>query len=252
VGPARLRGAGGNDSGFLQQVAGIRNVSFVDLEMSGFGLRGVECFVGTRVIGGYYHHNGRNGIGCGLEAAGGLLIDGVEVAFNGNPGELGIGGGGMKFARGHGIVVRNSYVHDNIGNGIWCDVQCGDYTVVDNRVIANTRKGIHYEKSGESDEVINYVGSAYIARNIVKGNGTEGRVSADAGIRGVSSKNMLIEDNIFGGNYNRNGIKVTQDDRLSGEKHGWIVSKVVIRNNIMNGEKVEDCSLVGETCSGNR
>jgi hypothetical protein len=65
-----------------------------------------------------------------------------------------------------------------------------------------------------------FVGTAYVARNLIQDNGWEGRQYADAGIAAVSSKNVLIEDNIFGGNAFGNGIKIIQDDRLTGERTG--------------------------------
>ena len=248
VGPAKLVGAGADRAFEANYGDGALYVAFIDLDVSGFTLHGIGCYAGTRVIGGRYHHNLRNGIGCALDG-GGVLIDGVEVDHNGSLEHLGSGAGGMKFARGHGVVVRNSYVHDNIGNGVWCDVQCGDYTVVDNRIVFNSRKGVHYEKSGESDEGVFFVGSAYIARNTIQNNGWGMREHGDAGIRGNSSKNMLIEDNILGGNVFKNGIKISQDGRLSGDRHGWIVANVVIRRNTMNGDEVKGCDLEGVTCS---
>jgi hypothetical protein len=175
----------------------------------------------------------------------------VEVDHNGSDAELGKGASGMKFARAHGVVVRNSFVHDNLGNGVWCDVQCGDYTVVDSVIVRNSRKGVHYEKSGASDEVVTYSGFAYIARNIVRDNGWENRLhAADGGIVLVSSKNALIEDNVFGGNH-RAGVVISQDGRLSGDKHGWVIANVVIRNNTLNGNGIIGCGLAGVTCSGN-
>jgi hypothetical protein len=248
VGPATIVGAGA-DIGFqTRSGAGATDVTFVNLDVSGFPLQAIGCWVGTEVIGGRYHHNGRNAIGCGLEG-GDVLIDGVEVDHNGSEAYLGCCSAGMKFAQGHGIVVRDSFIHDNIGNGVWCDVQCGDYTVVGNRIIHNSRKGIHYEKSGGSDfQAITFVGTAYIARNLIQDNGWEGRQYADAGIAAVSSKNVLIEDNVFGGNAFGNGIKIIQDDRLTGDTHGWIVSNIVIGSNQMNGEEVQGCELDAVAC----
>lgn len=245
VGPATIVAANANDTGFSVRVP---NVSFVDLDMSGFALRGIDCSIGTRIIGGRYHHNGRNGFGCGLDGLGGVLVDGVEVDHNGSEAELGGGASGMKFARGHGVVVRDSFIHDNLGNGVWCDVQCGDYTVVDNVIVHNSRKGVHYEKSGASDEFVTYEGSAYIARNVIQDNGWEGREhAADGGIGLVSSKNVLIEANVFGGNH-RASVIVRQDGRLEGDKHGWVISNVTIRDNTLNGNELIGCDIEGVTC----
>jgi Lamin Tail Domain/Right handed beta helix region len=249
VGPATIVGAGA-EVAFEAKTGsgGAADVRFIDLDVSGF-VHGIDCWDGTHVIGGRYHDNSRNGIGCGLEG-GDVLIDGVEVDHNGSQADLGSGASGLKFANGHGIVVRNSYIHDNLGNGVWCDQQCGDFTVIDNRIIHNSRKGVHYEKSGESDlQGITFIGAAYIARNVVQGNGWEGRQYADAGIAAVSSKNILIEDNVLGGNAFANGIKIIQDDRLTGDAHGWVVSNVVIGSNAMNGDNVVGCDSPGVDCS---
>jgi hypothetical protein len=246
IGPAVLVAGNGNATGFAVKT---RDVSFMHLEMSGFGARAIECWAGTRVIGGHYHHNGRNGIGCGLDGEGGVLVDGVEVDHNGSDAELGKGSSGMKFARAHGVVVRNSFIHDNVGSGVWCDVQCGDYTVVDNTIVRNSRKGVHYEKSGASDEEGTYEGFAYIARNVIQDNGLEGReYAADGGVALVSSKNALIEQNVFGRNP-RGGVFIRQDGRLSGEKHGWAISNVVVRNNTMNGDRIVGCDISGVKCA---
>jgi parallel beta-helix repeat protein len=246
VGPATIVGAGA-DIGFQARTGeGATGVRFVALDVSGFAT-GIGCWDGMQVIGGRYHHNTRNGIGCGLEG-GSVVVDRAEIDHNGSEGELAQGAAGMKFAQGHGIVVRNSFIHDNIGNGVWCDVQCGDYTVIDNRIVHNYRKGVLYEKSGESDwQEIYFKGSAYIARNVIQDNGWEGLETVNAGIMAVSSKNILIENNVFSGN-NSAGIRIRQDDRLSGDKHGWVVSNVVIGANEMNGDEIQGCDLDGVTC----
>lgn len=248
IGPAVLVAANGNLSGFKLKAADADHVAFVRLDMSGFGLRAIECWTGVQIIGGRYHHNGRNGIGCGLDGGGRIRIDGVEVDHNGSEAELGRGSAGIKFARAHGAVVRDSFIHDNLGNGVWCDVQCGDFRVLDAVIVRNGRKGVHYEKSGASDGMVSYQGFAYIARNVIQDNGWEGREhAADGGVGLVSSKNVLIEDNVFGGNH-RAGVFVRQDGRLSGDKHGWVISNVVIRNNIMNGDPLVGCDLDGVRC----
>jgi hypothetical protein len=250
VGPATIVGAGA-DVAFQAKFrpGGAKDVRFVDLDVSGF-TQGIWCWVGTQVIGGRYHHNSRNGIGCGLEGGGGVLVDGVEIDHNGSVDYLYSDAGGMKFAQGHGIVVRNSRVHDNVGIGVWCDVQCGDYTVVDNVITGNSRKGVHYEKSGASDlNGIVYEGMAIIARNVIQDNGYGTQESTNAGVIAVSSKNMLIEDNVFGGNALSNGIKIRQDSRLTGDTHGWVISNVTIRRNTMNGDDIDGCDIDDVRCS---
>jgi len=60
---------------------------------------------------------------------------------------LGFNGSGLKAI--NEVEVRNSYIHDNQGNGLWCDVFCHDsvdhpngFWVHDNLVVNNGRAGI--------------------------------------------------------------------------------------------------------------
>ena len=258
VGPAAIEGAGAASAFDLNNgTSGAADVSFIDLDVSGFAERAIDCWVGTRVIGGRYHHNDRNAIGCGLDyERGQILIIGVEIDHNGTEQELGKGSGGMKFARlgPDGLTVRGSHIHDNLGSGVWCDVQCiGTFLIEDNLIERNSRKGVHYEKSGATDEYIEgrvVEGQAVIRRNVVTGNGWEGRESAaDGGIAGVSSMNMLIENNVTSGNP-RGGIFLRTDGRLSGDKHGWAMEAIVRNNQTRDG--IRGCvEEPGVTCTGN-
>jgi hypothetical protein len=257
AGPAAIV-SGGSAMAFdlTNGAGGVSGVSFIDLDVSGFQERAIECWADMRVIRGRYHHNDRNAIGCGFDyARGHVLIDGAEIDHNGSEDDLGQGSGGMKFARlgEDGLTVRNANIHDNIGNGVWCDVQCiGTFLIEDNVISRNSRKGVHYEKSGASDEYISgrvVQGRAIIRRNVVTDNGWEGRDhAADGGIAGVSSVNMLIEGNITSGN-GRGGVFVRTDGRLSGEKNGWQMQAVIRNNDAADGVGV--CSEPLVECSNN-
>ena len=55
-----------------------------------------------------------------------VLVDDVEIDDNGSAAYLGLlVRGDQSGLHANGVTVRNSDVHDNIGNGVWCDVQCG-------------------------------------------------------------------------------------------------------------------------------
>jgi hypothetical protein len=132
-------------------------------------------------------------------------------------------------------------------------VQCiGTFLIESNVVSRNSRKGIHYEKSGASDEYIAgrvVQGRAIIRYNVVTNNGWEGRDhAADGGISGVSSRNMLIENNITYGN-GRGGVFLRTDGRLSGEKHGWQMHATVRNNDASDGVSV--CSEPLVECTNN-
>ena len=270
TGPASITGAGNHGFDLRSGTnAGSDNVTLTNLDVGGFDVSGVECWLGLTISGGRYHNNLHNGIGCGLVDTpdADVLIDGAQVDHNGSLAELGRGGGGMKFARADGLVVRNTETFLNIGDAIWCDVQCDDVRYINNLVYGNTRKGLFMEKASgpwvASGNTVqgNSCSPAYWAPkpwcpnvNPVHQTATSwGPRDNDAGIGLVSSKNAVIEANVLGGDGARNGIKIRQDDRIGTcSTCGWIISNVVIRNNTMNGEKIEDCSLPGGTCSGNR
>jgi hypothetical protein len=94
----------------------------------------------------------------------GVLIEGNEIAF-GNwrfASDPGFESGGTKFVKTDSLIVRNNYVHDNGGPGIWTDIDNVHVLIENNRVEANAREGIVHE--------IGY--SAVIRNNSVTGNGT--------------------------------------------------------------------------------
>jgi hypothetical protein len=71
------------------------------------------------------------------------------------------------------VEVRSSYIHDNQGNGLWCDNFCRDsdshlngFWVHENLVVNNGRAGIRYENVGEVADA----GKALIENNEVHGN----------------------------------------------------------------------------------
>jgi hypothetical protein len=228
------------------------NVTLIDLTVRGFE-QGVGCWTGTIITRGRYTDNSENGIGCGLERqTPGVTITDAEIDHNGSGEFEGSSAGGAKFARtgSPGVVATNISLHDNIGNGIWCDVQCLDFEVHDSTVLDNTCKGIHYEKSGATDELGPLEqGQAWFEGNTIGRNGLGCTKAARGGITLVSSKHVLVENNHTFGN-DKNGLYLRQDGRLDGEKHGWVISDVIVRNNIFE-DGTNACSFSGVICSGN-
>ena len=110
------------------------------------------------------------------DAAGILSAKGTfeRVEFTDNTNDrdaLGVIGAGLK-ARNE-VEVKNSYVHDTQGNGIWCDNSCEDsaghpngFWVHDNLVVDNGRAGIRFERVGQ----VSNAGEALIENNEVHGN----------------------------------------------------------------------------------
>ena len=90
-----------------------------------------------------------------------------------DPNFLGFTGSGLKAI--NEVEVRTSYIHNNQGNGLWCDVYCRDsadhpngFWVHENLVVDNGRAGIRFEQVGDVTDS----GEALIENNEVHGNST--------------------------------------------------------------------------------
>ena len=230
-GPATIVGVKGNDTGFLVSQRGVR---FHDLDMSGFTERAIRCSNGTQVIGGRYHHNGVNGIGCGLDREGrGVLISGVEVDHNGSERYVFHSSAGIKILGSPGSVVSHSYIHDNTGNGVWFDRDSGSSlrdVVGRNRVVGNSMRGIFYEVSR---------GQAVIRRNVVARNNTSLTLGA-SGIGVSSSKNVKI----WGNTVRDNRIWAIRSNEID---RGYDLENVHIYDNAVQG-KLYGCHFSGVRC----
>jgi hypothetical protein len=161
-------------------------------------------------------------------------------------------------------VAARVFVHDEQGNGLWCDVGCRDdpvrgakgFNVVDSVVVDNGRAGIRYENS---------TSTAWLEKNEVHANGSD---ATRGGIDIRDSQNATVEFNVFGGatfrflNPQNNLVTVTyppNNERIgiratdSGRSDRVNLSKVVVRNNTMNNERIIGCELPDTivACSNN-
>jgi hypothetical protein len=191
--------------------------------------RGIVPGLRTVITNVRIHNNENNGIG-GQD--GGLVVSNVELDHNGSGEFLGCCASGIK--SGQAFTIRDSFVHDNTGIGIWCDVGCGNGTlqILDNSVVGNSHGGIRYEISSTR---------ALIAGNKVIGNNTVGK-GGHGGIEINSSQNATVVDNRLGQNGGW-GIIV-------GGRRSPGIANVAIRDNVLNGDQIRGC---GEAvlCEGN-
>jgi len=89
------------------------------------------------------HHNGQDGTGGdGV----GNTVRNNEVHHNSYAGYDVTWDGGNKFGHARNLLVDGNYYHDEIGPGIWCDIDCEDITVTNN-YIERAQRGIMYEIS---------------------------------------------------------------------------------------------------------
>lgn len=89
------------------------------------------------------HHNGQDGTGADGE---GNLVQYNEVHHNSYAGYDLLWDSGNKFGHARNLIVDGNYYHDEIGPGIWCDINCEDI-VVSNNYVADTQRGIMFEIS---------------------------------------------------------------------------------------------------------
>ncbi len=163
---------------------------------------------------------------------------------------LGFNGSGLKAIT--EVEVKNSYIHDNQGNGLWCDVFCHDsdshpngFWVHDNLVVNNGRAGIRFEEVGDVADA----GEALIENNEVHGNSTD---AVRGGVSLHDAQNALVRNNVFGAKSiadvaylpNSEGVAIRATD--SGRSDRPDLFNVDIVGNVLNGEVIKGCELPDE------
>jgi hypothetical protein len=162
-----------------------------------------------------------------------------------DPNFLGFTGSGLKAI--NEVEIRNSYIHDNQGNGVWCDVYCHDseshlngFWVHENLVVDNGRAGIRFEEVGDVADS----GEALIEYNEVHGNST-GAVRGGVSIH--DAQNALVRNNVFGAAViagvaylpDAEGVAIRATD--SGRPERPDLRNVDVAGNVLNGEVIKGC-----------
>ena len=120
---------------------------------------GIVIGTGGRVRGCDVHQNGQIGIaGQGRD----ILIENNRIWENNTHGfDFKWEAGGVKVVVSDGVVFRDNHVHDNIGPGLWCDIECRNVVYEGNLVERNHDAGIFHEISYKAiirDNVLRYNG----------------------------------------------------------------------------------------------
>ncbi len=153
----------------------------------------------------YVHDNGQIGIASGGETRVNDLVEGNEVAFNNYAGYApGWEAGGMKWCLTTHLTIRENYIHDNYGSGIWTDTGTTDVLIEKNRVNDNDAEGVIVEASSD----------AVVRNNWIRGNGffvSEPVWLLGAGILNENSADVSVYGNVLVDNFN--GIGGTQRPR---------------------------------------
>jgi Concanavalin A-like lectin/glucanases superfamily/Right handed beta helix region len=217
----------------------VNGVTLQNLDVSGArGTEGCKPLCGRGISQGdnltvsytRVHDNMNAGIGGG--GAGASLMQ-VELDHNGSSTFTGCCAGGVKSSDAY--TITNSYIHDNIGNGVWQDVCGKNFVVTNNTITNNTKSGVRYEHNQ------NCSGSATITGNVVKNNNTSGESGA-AGVTINSAPGATVAFNVFGGNQ-KAGVSV-------GGTRGP-TSGTSIHNSTMNKDALKGCDRSGVTCTNN-
>jgi hypothetical protein len=187
------------------------------------GIKLIQC-PNARVLNNKLVRNGNSGVD-GI-ATDNSVVENNEIAFNNYAlyaqwWEA----GGSKFVHTNNLVVKGNNVHDNIGVGLWCDIECQSVTFASNQVDKNSGAGILYEISVQGT----------IKDNVLRLNGIASEHTDPwanmAQIQISASTDVTVDGNTaVVGNYG-NGITVVQQNRGKGKFGPYWASHVSVEHN---------------------
>lgn len=106
---------------------------------------GIGISSGGQVRGCNIHHNGQMGLG---GQGRGIVVESNAIWANNIHGfNFKWEAGGVKFTLSNGVTFRGNNVYDNVGPGVWSDIDCRDVLVEGNLVERNYDAGIFHEIS---------------------------------------------------------------------------------------------------------
>ena len=165
----------------------------------------------------------------GISSMKGTVLDSEFYKNSLDPTSLGFNGSAVK-----GITEYEAgrvYVHDEQGNGLWCDVGCSNdlartkgFWVHDSVVVDGGRAGIRYENSSSD---------ALFQNNVVRGNGS---TDHRGGIDIRDSQHAQVLNNTLSAN---NGIGVRATD--SGRSDRVNLERILVQGNDLGGDRIVTC-----------
>ncbi len=174
----------------------------------------------------YIHHNGQVGFGGRgkkLDDGTHSVVDNNQVAFNNYAGfDPNWHAGASKFLSSNGIVMRNNYVHNNRGHGLWMDYQNYNSTYEGNVIENNGGAGIFHEISGSASIRCNQLINN---RSRLK-DPTIGAIDFTQNLYISTSSDVLIENNYIRNDTSGRAVVIVQNIR-----NGFCGSPVEFRNN---------------------
>jgi Right handed beta helix region/O-Antigen ligase len=186
------------------------------------------------------HHNGQMGIGgVGRE----VRIEQNKIWANNTRGfYFRWEAGGVKITNSDGVTFRGNHVHDNVGPGLWCDINCINVLYEDNLIEGNHDTGIFHEISF----------NAVIRNNVVRHNGFgQRRWFWGADILVAASQDVEVHDNKLVVSPGGCGIVLIDQSRaIQRVENGRVIEgggKYKTRNNTVHHNEV---TFEGSACAG--
>ncbi len=187
---------------------------FVDNASSGLSLRGNR----TVVAGNTFGFNGQLGLHA-FQTDGAVIEDNKINNNNTERFDQFQEAGGAKLVQSVNVQFAGNYVLNNIGNGIWFDIDSDHAVIVRNEAFSNNRNGIQFEISD----------GAIIAGNTVRSN-------TDVGIHIIESTNIDVYNNVV----YKNDVALTVWD--GSRPH--LVGNIAIRNNVLMDARATSTALL--------
>jgi parallel beta-helix repeat protein len=180
---------------------------------------GVRLGDETTVTDSFIHDNGQ--LGLVANGGSGSVVEDSVVSHNNIAGfRWGWEAGGSKFKRTSDLTIRGNTVSDNIGPGLWTDIDNRVTLYDSNTVENNDGPGIFHEISFDAE----------IRNNTVIGNGGEsGTWLWGAGILVAASSNVEVHHNTVSDN--ANGISGIQQNRQSSQNDDYLLEQLFVHDN---------------------
>jgi hypothetical protein len=188
------------------------------LEVTGSYSRGITTSDDMTITGCLVDHNGRLGIG---GTGRNVVVSGNEISYNDTRDVAsGYERGGAKLSGTSGLVFEGNFVHDNIGPGVWTDMDAIFGTISNNRIVNNYDAGV-------LNEISHYT---VVSGNWISGNGVASHPWLfGAGIVASTSDNLQAYGNVVDGN--GNGITGVQQNRGSGPYGVRLLQNLAVQDN---------------------
>lgn len=145
-------------------------------------------------------------------------------------------GGGMKLIAWEDAVVKGNHVFDNIGPGIWCDIECRNVTIAANCAWGNAGSGIFFEISSGAeirDNVVFQNGWDYSPWGWGAGILVSGASSADSTYSDAEVYNNTVAWNADGITLVRPGDR-NEEHRHTTPQQNFVHDNVIIMDPVIN------------------